>query len=77
MYTHDEKFAGLYSKNPFLKKHVTQQVYGVDIERTGKQMDRLKITVIKNDKSKIEIITNGYMTIAEMLNEICHEVIKA
>ena len=76
MYTYDEKFKGLYSKNPFLKKHITQQVYGVDIARTGERMDRLKITVIKNDKSKVEVITNGHMTIADMLDEICCEVMK-
>ena len=60
MYTYDERFKGLYSTNPFLKKHITQQVYGVDIARTGERMDRLKITVIKNDKSKVEVITNGH-----------------
>lgn len=76
VYTYDEKFKGLYSKNPFLKKHITQQVYGVDITRTGERMDRLKITVIKNDKSKVEVITNGHMTIADMLDEICYEVAK-
>ena len=76
LYTYDEKFKGLYSKNPFLKKHITQQVYGVDIARTGERMDRLKITVIKNDKSKVEVVTNGHMTIADMLDEICYEVAK-
>lgn len=76
MYAYDEKHDLLYRKNPFLKKHITQQVYGVDIARTGERMDRLKITVIKNDKSEVEIITNGHMTIADMLDEICYEVMK-
>ena len=48
----------------------------MDITRTGEKMDRLKITVIKNDKSKVEVITNGHMTIADMLDEICYEVAK-
>ena len=74
MYTFDEKFAGLYRKNPLLKKQITQQVYGVNIERGGALMDRLKITVIKNDKSEVEIITNGHMTIADILDEICYKV---
>ena len=76
LYTYDEKHDLLYRKNPLLKKQITQQVYGVDIARTGEKMDRLKITVIKNDKSKVEVITNGHMTIADMLDEICYEVMK-
>lgn len=76
LYTYDERFKGLYSKNPLLKKQITQQVYGVDITRTGEKMDRLKITVIKNDKSEVEIITNGHMTIADILDEICYKVAK-
>ena len=76
LYTFDEKFAGLYRKNPLLKKQITQQVYGVNIERGGALMDRLKITVIKNDKSEVEIITNGHMTIADILDEICYKVAK-
>ena len=76
MYTFDEKFSGLYRKNPLLKKQIKQQVYGVNIERGGALMDRLKITVIKNDKSEVEIITNGHMTIADILDEICYEVAK-
>lgn len=76
MYTYDEKHDLLYRKNPLLKKQITQRVYGVDITRTGERMDRLKITVIKNDKSKVEVITNGHMTIADMLDEICYEVAK-
>ena len=76
LYTFDEKFAGLYRKNPLLKKQITQQVYGVSIERGGALMDRLKITVIKNDKSEVEIVTNGHMTIADILDEICYKVAK-
>ena len=76
LYTYDGKFAGLYRKNPLLKKQIKQQVYGVDITRTGEKMDRLKITVIKNDKSEVEIITNGHMTIADILDEICYKVTK-
>ena len=76
LYTYDEKHDLLYRKNPLLKKQITQQVYGVDIARTGEKMDRLKITVIKNDKSKVEVITNGHMTIADMLDEICYKVAK-
>ena len=76
LYTCDEKHDLLYRKNPLLKKQITQQVYGVDIARTGEKMDRLKITVIKNDKSEVEIITNGHMTIADILDEICYEVAK-
>lgn len=76
MYTYNENFAGLYRKNPLLKKQIKQQIYGVDITRTGEKMDRMKISVIKNDKSKVEVITNGHMTISEMLDEICYKVAK-
>lgn len=75
MYVLEEKFDGMYrNRLPSLPGvNIREHVRCVDIRQSATVSGRMDVRAVTMDNRTITVQTTGFMTIGDIVNEICKE----
>ena len=75
MYVLEDKFSGMYhNRLPSLPgAKIREYIRSVDIRQTYTVSGRMDVRAVTMDNRTVMIQTDGFMTIGDIVNEICKE----